>query len=517
MLVPANALPLVLRTLPGVRATLETPGGALPVASSGAQGDGHALRPGILTSLRAYQVAGVSWAVNQDGAALIWPPGAGKTLGGILWALAAPGPVVCVTRAGARETIAREVRRATTIEPCVLLGARARPMSSDVRFVVAAWETLPAHVETLAALRPASVVWDELHYGRAGRTHRRVPMPDGTYARRDLENIASAARKLANVVPRRLGLTATPIVDRRRNLYGQLSLLLPGEFGRTYWEFVFRYCAGHAGEFGGVADKGRSCTEELQERLGYVFHVVPPEVVYRELPPKIRTVRYLGKDDLDDPSPEAQQELAGVLAGRADRHYVVDVRLAHAASRKRSVLLEELDEAICQNAKTIVFVGRHWYADQVYRAVQRGWPEVACWIAHGGIPRGRRQAALDEYMAARAPAVLVAVTDSIGQSVNLQDTDLILVAQLPWTPGLVIQLEGRGQRLGQTRPLRVIYLIAEGTIDERIAELLLEKLPQVVDVTGDADAAGMAASMAGAGSDALLDELWDSIGAEKDS
>jgi hypothetical protein len=67
----------------------------------------------------------------------------------------------------------------------------------------------------------------------------------------------------------------------------------------------------------------------------------------------------------------------------------------------------------------------------------------------------------------------------VHNSHNMQDTDSIIVGMLPYTPGEVAQIEGRGARLGQARPLDVVYLVAEGTIDERSKSIVLGKLPAV--------------------------------------
>ena len=88
-------------------------------------------------------------------------------------------------------------------------------------------------------------------------------------------------------------------------------------------------------------------------------------------------------------------------------------------------------------------------------------------------------------MAAPGPTLLVGTGDAWGESINLQDTDLALIAMLPWTPDKVIQWEGRFSRLGQKRPVLVTYVIARATADEHVADLLLDKLPHVGEVAGD--------------------------------
>jgi hypothetical protein len=73
----------------------------------------------------------------------------------------------------------------------------------------------------------------------------------------------------------------------------------------------------------------------------------------------------------------------------------------------------------------------------------------------------------------------------VHNSVNLHDTDLYIDAMLPWTPGQVRQREGRFKRLGMKRPCLALYLVAEGTKDEHVAQMLLSKLPAVDAIAKD--------------------------------
>lgn len=135
----------------------------------------------------------------------------------------------------------------------------------------------------------------------------------------------------------------------------------------------------------------------------------------------------------------------------------------------------------------------------------------ALWASHGGLhgPEEREQIRL-AYMAHPGPCVLLGTTDAWGESYDLQDTDVQVIAQIPYTPRGVDQAEGRGHRLGKTRPHVIIYPIPEGTVAERISALLLEKLPDVTAATGDADAAELREQMRG-DEGALIEDFLDGL------
>ena len=50
------------------------------------------------------------------------------------------------------------------------------------------------------------------------------------------------------------------------------------------------------------------------------------------------------------------------------------------------------------------------------------------------------------------------------------------IPELFWNPGDLLQCEDRAHRIGRTRPVRVIYLLARETIDQIIWPLLKRKM-----------------------------------------
>jgi hypothetical protein len=109
--------------------------------------------------------------------------------------------------------------------------------------------------------------------------------------------------------------------------------------------------------------------------------------------------------------------------------------------------------------------------------------------------------------------VLVGTGDAWGEGVSLHDTDLALIAFLPYTPGAVVQWEGRFSRQGQKRPVLIQYLVAEGTVDEHVAEILLGKLKPVEAVSHDDSIEGFADSLMGSDEeDALIGSILTKLG-----
>jgi hypothetical protein len=452
----------------------------------------------------------------------LWqPPGSGKTLESMLWGLLAPGPIVVVTRAPARTTHLREWSRYSSVVPYVYkpksqVRKKDRFASLDEYLqwcgwdayrrrarrpvVIIGWEQVAAlHEELIEKVKPVSVIFDESHRAKAMNRAKWIPETDGSLSRVALNNTSESAWNLAKACHRRLCTTATAIRHRTWDLWGQLSLVEPQGWGLTATRFLFRYCDGKPGQFGGVIAQGLTNREELVRRLSYTVHKTPHEVTHAQLPPKRREVVWVSQAQQVQRFKWnlANEEKKAAQANHRNR--LTEIRLWEAASKKRRSIVQEVKDAVRElpSAKLFVVTGRRRDCDELGRQIVKALPDVASWCAHGDTPESKRRDIQDEYMAHAGPCILTGTIDAWGESLNLQDTDLLLVGSLPYTPGQLDQLEGRVHRLGQDRPVIVRYLCAENTIDERVASLLLSKLPAVEYVVGAGALDGLADQLKG--------------------
>jgi len=472
--------------------------------------------PGFLTS---YQREGIAWALGKPSQSchFHWSAGSGKTLGAIVWNLAAgPSLSVVVTKAAIRPTWARELETYTQgVHSEVLDGETPGDLVGSIPLdrpvvLVTGYDTLPGWIDALVKLRPHSVVFDEIH---KVKSHRRWQAEVGNGARVSFslkENQAAACYRLSRIAKRRLGLTATPVTDRVRDLWAQLDLVHPGEWG-TYWDWARRYAGATENTFGGMDDRGKSNLAELKRRLSYVSHRVPYSLANRDLPPKRRLVTYVKVCDQNRAEGGISKELK--RAAKFGPTAILEARLMEAASRKRKVVLAHARDALEGGLKVVIFTGRRVDCERL-RAEAGDWRDLSglfLFSGHGGDSPEAREKIRRAYMAALGPALLVGTGDAWGEGLDLQDTDLAIFAMLPYTPGQVIQWEGRFARLGQKRPVLIRYVIAEGTVDEHVAQILLGKLPAVEKAIDSDEIAGLGRELIGASEEELVASLVDKI------
>ena len=93
---------------------------------------------------------------------------------------------------------------------------------------------------------------------------------------------------------------------------------------------------------------------------------------------------------------------------------------------------------------------------------------------HGGVPSRTRSVLVDRFKSEESVRLFLS-TDAGGTGLNLQNASTVINLDLPWNPAILEQRIGRVHRLGQKRPVQVINLISEGTIEHGMLSVLAFK------------------------------------------
>tara|TARA_R110002051_G_scaffold156492_1_gene228250 strand:+ start:11396 stop:12790 length:1395 start_codon:yes stop_codon:yes gene_type:complete len=437
-----------------------------------------------------HQVKSICHAAALPGFHIWAPPGSGKTLCGLVWlelkASQQESFKLVVTKAGARGTWREEVRKYTNQTPVVLKGKKPPKLtawSKDTLYITA-WETLidwaPIFLRDWKN-QPVSLVFDEIHYAKNPKRVRAIVSTAGRTKFQDLDNISCFAKKLSKLASNRLGLTATPIPNRLRDLWAPLDLVEPYCWGNFHGWGV-RYCGAFQDSYGWKYND-ISNVEELKERLDYCKFKTSQRAISKSLPTKRRQVVYLEPEEQNAPS--GFKNDIRRASQSSEKESMFETLLQESASRKRKYVVDRVLEALSFGQKVVVFTGRRKDCDRLGNEIKSKVTNGDFWCAHGGTSTGDRDKIRHEFMGSPGPAVLVGTGDAWGESVNLQDADLVFFVMLPWTPRAIRQWEGRFCRLGQERPVLISYVICRGTVDEHVADILIDKLPAVQEIAGD--------------------------------
>jgi SNF2 family DNA or RNA helicase len=123
---------------------------------------------------------------------------------------------------------------------------------------------------------------------------------------------------------------------------------------------------------------------------------------------------------------------------------------------------------------------------------ERGVPAQ---LLHGGTGVRQRDEMVRRFQDGAVPVFLLSLK-AAGTGLNLTRAEHVIHYDRWWNPAVEDQATDRAYRIGQTQPVQVHRLIAEGTLEDRIAALL-ESKRELADAVLDA------------GADAAVTELSD--------
>jgi superfamily II DNA or RNA helicase len=446
---------------------------------------------GLTATLRDYQRQGFSWLDRVTslglGACLADDMGLGKTVTLIALHLHRVdrrlGPTLVVCPASLLGNWEAEIRRFAPGSPVRRFHAGRRSLDDldptdlapDPGFVLTTYGTLRRDAATLAEVRWGMVVADEAQHVKNSRSA----------TARALRSIPSDAR---------VALTGTPLENDLTELWSILDWATPGLLGSRQ---AFRKV------WAGPIESGREPTKARQ-----FAGLVGPFLLRRrksdpgiapELPAKTETDHLLGltREQVVLYESFVRDTMARIeRADEATRRGLVLMLLtglkqicnhpAHFLKQSggrlagRSEKLELLDEllgtALAEDSSVLVFTQYVAMARLLEdHLVRTGIPHQ---FLHGGTPVRRREEMVAIFQAgpdAGGPPVFLLSLRAGGTGLNLTRADHVVHVDRWWNPAVEDQATDRAHRIGQTRAVQVHRMVTEGTVEERVAELLRRK------------------------------------------
>ena len=144
-------------------------------------------------------------------------------------------------------------------------------------------------------------------------------------------------------------------------------------------------------------------------------------------------------------------------------------------------LTDTLDAILSEDRNQKVIVFTEFVATQLYLQdllVNRGYTVT---ILNGSMSVEERDAALCEF---KTKTNIFISTDAGGEGLNLQFANIIINYDLPWNPMKIEQRCGRADRIGQTRDVHIYNFIVSDTVENRVREVLEEKLSVILNEMG---------------------------------
>ncbi|MER7539342.1 DEAD/DEAH box helicase [Streptomyces sp. NPDC097704] len=439
--------------------------------------------PALAATLRDYQLRGLDWLHRMTslglGGCLADDMGLGKTITVIALHLhrqadpASAGPTLVVCPTSLMGNWQREIEKFAPGTPVRRFHGAARDLEdlADGGFVLTTYGTMRLDAERLAARNWGLVVADEAQH---------VKNPYSATARQ-LRTIGARAR---------VALSGTPVENNLSELWAILDWTTPGLLGGL-GAFRSRFAAAvEGGQDPAAAERLAALVRPFLLRRRKSDPGIAPE-----LPPKTETDRTVSLTPEQTGLYEAvvRETLAAIAEadGMERRGLVVKLLTGlkqicnHPAqylkeerpriggrSGKLELLDELLDTIVAEGACTLVFTQYVGMARLLEAHLEaRG---VRTQFLHGGTPVAEREAMVARFQGGEVPVFLLSLK-AAGTGLNLTRAEHVVHYDRWWNPAVEAQATDRAYRIGQDRPVQVHRLIAEGTIEDRIAAMLDRK------------------------------------------
>src|SRR5207237_1538508 len=154
-----------------------------------------------------------------------------------------------------------------------------------------------------------------------------------------------------------------------------------------------------------------------------------------------------------------------------DTNYILNPE--HRACPKLAELEKVLEECK-ENAETKIIIFSEWQRMlELTRNLCQRLDLGFAWHT-GTVPQKRRRAEINLFKSDPDCRVFLS-TDSGAAGLNLQNASVVINCDLPWNPAKLEQRIARAWRKHQARPVTVINLVSEKTIEQRMLETLSNK------------------------------------------
>ena len=328
-------------------------------------------------------------------------------------------------------------------------------------FYIINYELLEKRFNDLSKLNIRSIICDEVQNLRSKSTKK--------YA---------TVKKLAALksVRYRIGLSGTPIYNHGSEIWPIVDILRPGLLG-SFKEFCEYFCY--------VNDKGKAIVLEnkrdsLREELcRHVMLRRKKSDVLKELKDKVRY-----KEFIDSDSTYYNKELGKIWKKLEEEQKDAESEFDKSASYQRAIQSERQAAGVAKLPHVINFVKNIMEIDEnvvvfchhraIHDLLHDSLSEYNPASIIGGQSDNVRQTQIDMFQEGKTKLMIAGLrAGNVG--INLTRAKYVIFAELDWSPAIHRQAEDRLHRIGQKNTVFAYYLIGNGTLDDHVAKILVDK------------------------------------------
>jgi SNF2 family DNA or RNA helicase len=350
----------------------------------------------------------------------------------------------------------------------------------DLSYVIATGterERIAALYKTvdITLINRENVPWLVKHYG-AKFPFDMVVIDESSSFKNPSSQRFKALRKVTNKITRMIQLTATPSPNGLLDIWSQISLLDDGKrLGRTMTAYKSRF---FESDYMGYKFNPREGSKETIYQLIEDITMTLKADDYLDMPDRIDSIikvqlptsikkQYddLEKDFLitindDTITTTSAAALANKLLQFSNgAMYIDDLKNYQVL---HDLKIEALKEIVEENPNENLLIAYNYKTDLI--RLQEAFPK--------GIVLDKKGEAVDKWNNGDIK-MLLAHPMSAGHGLNLQKGGSVIIwFGLNWSLELYQQFNGRVHRQGQEKPTRIIHIVADGCIDEKVMKAI---------------------------------------------
>lgn len=326
------------------------------------------------------------------------------------------------------------------------------------------WEILQYWVQYLRAAGIVTTCLDEVHWIKERKTE-----------------CYKATKKLVKGQPYLIALGGTPLKSRPIELFNILNLLRPDKWP-SYIKFAFRYCA-PARRPWGWDFKGSSNLDELHRNMSAWCMIRMLRKDKMDDAPKNRRIVPIKISDPDEYA-EAKHHFIKWLrkrsltkakkAKKAKRLTQMGYLKKLAVDLKMPNTLKWIDKWLRMKKGKLVIFAIHKEVIKLLHDRYKG----KCVVVDGSIRGRKRQLAVKTFQKDKKCRVFIGQIRAAGSVIELSKGAAVAFVEFDWTPGDMTQAEDRIFEEAKDE-LRIYYLVAKGTIEHYLCEILQDKQDKI--------------------------------------
>lgn len=328
-------------------------------------------------------------------------------------------------------------------------------------FYIINYELLYKRLGDLSKVGFRTLVCDEVHNLRSKTTQK-----------------YKAVKKLAALPTTsfRIGLSGTPIYNRGSEIWPIVDILKPGLLG-SFKEFCEYFC--YVNEKGNaivLENKRASLRHELQK---HVMLRRKKSDVLKELKDKVRYKEVIASD-----TEYYIEELNKIWTQLEEEQKAAESEFDKSASYRRAIRSERQVAGIAKLPHVINFVKNIMEIEEsvvvfchhklIHELLHENLAEFSPVSIIGGQSDKVRQDQIDKFQKGESKLMIAGIrAGNVG--INLSRAKYVIFAELDWSPAIHRQAEDRLHRIGQKNTVFAYYLIGQGTLDDHVANILVDK------------------------------------------